>query len=224
MSEVDFIKINPLYRDEAAALVLTQFQDKQIYMAIIDLLAQSRQEFNNFLVEMAEARRLPLAIGEQLTEIGRQIGLARTTEDDNDFRAAIYLSSVKRRSDGSRDFIANALYLSSGEYPNLYNGLFRQVDIAINGEVLPSFETIQEVISLLPVNSLYRVIKNPKSGSVFGFSGNPNAKGFASRHQVGGDVGKLASLRATNPIPLARTTNKLPYVQFGYVEAGYVEP
>jgi len=224
VNTVDFIKTNPIYIDDATALVLNEFQDKQIYMAIINLVAKTQQQFEALLVELAEARRLPLAVGEQLTEIGRQIGLQRTVDDDNDFRSAIYLASIKRRADGTRDSVSQALYVSTGFYPLLYSGLYRQVDIGLRGEILPSYETIQEIIGILPLNTAYRVIKLPRTGSPFGFANNANALGFGSRSQVGGDAGGMPSLRASVPVPTQRTTNKLPYVQIGYVDAGYVEP
>jgi hypothetical protein len=223
-NSVDFIQTNPVYIDDTTALVLNEFQDKQIYMAIINLVAKTQQQFEALLVNIAEQRRLPIAIGEQLTEIGRQVGVQRTVEDDNDFRSAIYLASIKRRADGTRDSIAQALYVSTGFYPLLYSGLYRQVDIGLKGEILPSYETIQEILGILPLNTAYRIIKLPRTGSPFGFANNANAKGFGSRSQVGGDVGGMSSLRAALPIPKQRTTNKLPYVQVGYVDAGYVEP
>lgn len=224
VNTVDFIKTNPIYLDDAAALVLNEFQDKQIYMAIINLVAKTQKEFEELLVELGQQRRLPIAVGEQLTEIGRQVGVQRTVEDDNDFRTAIYLASIKRRADGTRDSVAEALYISTGYWPQLYSGLYRQVDVGIGGLILPSYETIQEIIKLLPLNTAYRIIKLPRSGYPFGFENNANARGFGSRSQVGGDIGTMSSLRAAIVAPTQRTTNKLPYVQVGYVDYGYVEP
>lgn len=221
---VDFIKTNPIYLDDAAALVLNEFQDKQIYMAIINLIAKTQQEFEELLVQLGESRRLPIAVGEQLTEIGRQVGIQRTVEDDNDFRTAIYLASIKRTSDGTRDSVLEALHVSTGYWPILYSGLYRQADVGLAGEILPSYETIQEIINILPLNTAYRISKLPRTGKPFGFNNNSNAFGFGSRSKVGGDVGGMPSLRASVVAPLQRTTNKLPYVQVGYVDFGYVEP
>lgn len=223
-NSVDFIKTNPVYLDDTAALVLNEFQDKQIYMAIVNLVAKTQQEFEQLLVQLSESRRLPVAIGEQLTEIGRQVGIQRTVEDDNDFRSAIYLASIKRRADGTRDSVLEALYVSTGFYPLLYTGLYRQVDVSLKGEIMPSYETIQEIINILPLNTAYRIIKLPRTGKPFGFENNGNAFGFGSVHQVGGDCGGMPSLRASVTAPIQRTTNKLPYVQVGYVDYGYVEP
>lgn len=61
VNTVDFIKTNPIYLDDAAALVLNEFQDKQIYMAIINLVAKTQKEFEELLVELGQQRRLPIA-------------------------------------------------------------------------------------------------------------------------------------------------------------------
>jgi hypothetical protein len=155
---LDFIKQNTNYTEDTYSLILDQFANKEYYKKFVNTLMYVQQDYERLLVELATSRRLPLAIGEQLTEIGEQQGLVRRTDDDNDFRSAIYLSSIKRRSDGTRDVIVQALLTSSGELPYIYSGLYRMVDITVNGQVIPSIDTINEITSLLPVNTAYRIL------------------------------------------------------------------
>lgn len=221
---LDFIRVNENYTEDVNSLITDQFANKEYYLKFIELLIHVQQDFQRLLVQLATSRRLPLAEGEQLTEIGNQLGLTRTTDDDNDFRAAIYLSSIKRTSDGTRDSIANALKISTGEYPYLYAGLYHSVDVTINGEIFPSYETINEVVNLLPVNTNYRILKSPINGSKpFGFSGNSKAKGLASKFLSDKtNCGAMCSKLAQTPKPIVRDNLALPYVEYGYVESGYV--
>lgn len=221
---LDFIQQNPNYSEDVYSLVLDQFANKEYYKKFVNILINVQQDYERLLIELATSRRLPLAVGEQLTEIGEQQGLTRRTDDDNDFRAAIYLSSIKRHSDGTRDVIVGAIQQSTGEYPYIYSGLYRMVDIAVNGEVIPSIDTITEIISLLPVNTAYRIMKTPRSAKPFGFYGNSNAGGFASR--IAGsstNCGQMCSLKAYVEKPKLSDPIYLPYVVNGYVDAGYVE-
>lgn len=221
---LDFIKENEEYTADVYSLILDHYADKEYYLKFVDLLIYVQKDFQRLLVELATNRRLPLAIGEQLTEIGNQLGITRTTDDDNDFRAAIYLSSIKRTSDATRNSIARALEISTGEYPYLYSGLYHSVDVTVNGEIYPSYETINEIINLLPVNTNYRILKSPTNGTApFGFSGNTNAKGLASKFLSDKtNCGAMCSKLAQTPKPRIRTGLALPYVEFGYVEVGYV--
>ena len=221
---LNFIQENQEYTQDVYSLVLDQYANKEYYIKFIDLLINIQKDFQRLLVELATSRRLPLAEGEQLTEIGRQLGITRTTDDDNDFRAAIYLSSVKRTADGTRDSIASALQISTGEYPYLYSGLYHSVDVTINGDIYPSFETVDEVVNLLPVNTNYRILKSPINGSKpFGFYNNTHAGGMASKFLSDTTgCGAMCSKLTQTPTPRIRTGLALPYVEFGYVEVGYV--
>lgn len=220
---LDFIKQNVNYSEDTYSLILDQFADKTYYKKFVNTLMFIQQDYERLLVELATSRRLPLAEGQQLTDIGEEIGLARTTDDDNDFRAAIYLSSIKRHSDGTRDVIASALYQSTGYYPYLYSGLYKSVDVMLNGEVIPSVETLVEVVNLLPVNTAYRIIKNPRSGKPWGFNGNSRAGGMGSRTTTAtSNVGTMSSLKLRIPKPEGRGTTYLPYVASGYVDIGYI--
>lgn len=221
---LDFIKQNPNYTEDTYSLILDQFANKEYYKKFVNTLIYVQQDYERLLVELATSRRLPLAVGEQLTEIGEQQGLVRRTDDDNDFRAAIYLSSIKRRSDGTRDVIVQALLTSSGELPYIYSGLYRMVDITVNGQVIPSINTINEITSLLPVNTAYRILKSPRSGKPFGFDGNTKAGGFASRIVgTSENCGSMCSLKAYIEKPKLNDPTFLPYIVPGYVEEGYVE-
>ena len=97
--------------------------------------------------------------------------------------------------------------------------MYRLVEININGDILPSQETIEEIIGLLPVNTAYHIGKTPRTGKPFGFFGNSNAGGFASELAgTSSDCGSWSSLRAYIPPPKGDSI----YVQLDYVEEGYV--
>lgn len=220
---IDFIKKSESYSSDVEELIIEQFKDKEKYKAFVATISDIQQDFQNILVDLAEGRRLPLAVGQQLTDIGEEQGIVRTTDDDNDFRIAIYLSSIRKQSDGTRDVIVQGLITATGESPYIYLGLERQVCIYINGDILPSQETLNEVVGLLPVNTAYEIFKTPTEGFAFGFDNDTTAKGFGSEVNINdNDSGGLSSLRAYVVPTLEVDNSNLPYVATGYVEEGYV--
>lgn len=218
--DLEFIKINENYDQDVEDLILDQFKDKEIYLSFVSAIRDIQKDFEKLLVDLGEQRRLPLASGEQLTDIGRELGIIRTTEDDNDYRAAIYLAAYKKNANGTRDEIASALYQISGFMPFIYVGLSRAVEITLNGEILPSNETLQEIIKILPINTSYNIGQAPFESDPFGFDGDDTCGGFGSVNQLDDStVGGFCSLRA---YILPPKRGPVAYVVRGYVEEGYV--
>lgn len=218
---LDFIKINENMDQEVFDLLLDQFKEKDAYLAFIEVIKDTQKDFERLLVDLAEKRRLPLAEGQQLTDIGQDLGVDRTTDDDNEYRAAIYLAGFKKKAGGTRDEVAAALNQISGTMPFLYSGLYKIVDVTLNTEGKPSLETIQEITRILPINTSYIIGHAPDDSKPFGFDGDDDCGGFGSVNQPDDeDVGGWCSMLAYVPSP---KRGPVAYIVRGYVEEGYVK-
>lgn len=88
----------------------SQFRDKLIYQAILESLTKEVQSLEDLLYQMYVQRSLPSAYGEQLDNLGANMGVTRLLgQDDESYRTAIYAEIFMRRSDGSANYIMGAL-------------------------------------------------------------------------------------------------------------------
>lgn len=221
---VDFIKVNENFEEDLKSLVLDNFKNKENYMKLISIISDIFSECESLIVSVSEGRMLYSAVGEQLTEIGRQQGLARFTEDDSVFRSTIIINSLRKKSSGTRDEVVDSIIKAIGTVPAIYVGLYKVVDITVLFECIIAPELVEEIVKSLPINTAYRIVARPEYA--FGFDGDDSAAGFASRYAgqgAPGECGGWSSLKA-QVVMGNKSAKHLPYVQPGYVDAGYAVP
>ncbi len=88
----------------------SQFRTKFIYQSILEALTAEVQSLEDLMQEMYSLRSLPRASGVQLDNVGANMGVERRlNQTDEEYRTDIYAEIFMRRSDGSADYIMNAL-------------------------------------------------------------------------------------------------------------------
>lgn len=88
----------------------TQFRDKYIYQSILQSMTKEVQKLEDMFNQMYSLRSLPNAEGLQLDNVGANMGVTRRLgQTDDEYRTAIYAEIFMRRSDGSANYIMNAL-------------------------------------------------------------------------------------------------------------------
>lgn len=193
MSGVDFIKKNEDYLQDTYSLVLDQFKGSENYIKIVNVISSAMQDYENLLVDMAEGMLFQNAVGEQLTEIGRQLDVVRRTDNDDDFRAVLALTAVRRSNDGTRDKLYDLLSEYSAKDIEFIIGADEQLDINLFAACIADIHGVQALIDLLPINTYYRVVD--VEGTPFGFDDDDG--GFAgTEDDTDAGIGNMSSLIA----------------------------
>lgn len=88
----------------------SQFRDKMVYQSILEALVIELQRVEDLMYQIYSERSLPHAVGVQLDNLGRNMGVTRKLgQSDAEYRTAIYSEIFMRRSDGTGNYIMNAL-------------------------------------------------------------------------------------------------------------------
>ena len=105
-----YTPITNLYEVAQDELTPSQFREKYIYQSILQALTEEVQTLEDLFSQMYSLRSLPRAFGQQLDNVGANMGVTRRlNQSDTEYRTAIYAEIFMRRSDGSADYIINAL-------------------------------------------------------------------------------------------------------------------
>ena len=89
------LQVDPDFIDNSLALVKDQYQFSENYKGFVRIQAELNRQLQALIVSAAESMLFSNAQGEQLTEIGRQYGVTRTTTDDAQFKAIVALEALK---------------------------------------------------------------------------------------------------------------------------------
>ena len=161
--------------DDVSGLVKDQYKSSTNYNKIVNVISRVTQDYENFIVEAAEAVLFGNAEGEQLDEIGRQLDVPRTVDDDDQYRALLALYTLRRTTTGTRGSLYDTLNSHSAESLRFAIGADNQVDVNLFTGCIAGIHGIQSIIELLPLNTNYRIVET--EGTPFGFDDDDG--GFA---------------------------------------------
>jgi len=182
--------------ERAKSLLLHQFQDKQNITKVVEALVEQVQELDNTALDLQEVRKLDNAYGVYLDHIGERLKVARTTLNDERYRTAIKVRMLQNSSRGGLEDIKKLVNLVTYNLPNyIVNTQPYVIELTAYLACLNTESGIDIIKSLFPVNVAVK-LQNSTS-TPFGFSGNPNAKGFSSKAGTSFQ-GQLTSLVATD--------------------------
>lgn len=126
----------------------SQFREKFIYQSILQALTDEVQSLEDLLLEMYSMRSLPKAVGVQLDNLGANMGVTRRlNQSDDEYRTAIYAEIFMRRSDGSADYILNAL---TSIYSASYAKIFEH-NTPMTGGVVVVVNQVNKLPSAVPI-------------------------------------------------------------------------
>lgn len=171
------------------------FQNKENALSLITIFLERLREMDLRLVEMAEMRTVLMAEGENLDEIGRQLGIYRNGLNDPEYRAVIIILTGNNSKSGTReDVIATLRQLFGENGATVYKGYNYRVDINIFNTCMEVTDILPQIIDMLPLVTHLRVVEN--NGYPFGFEGDNEAFGWSSVWDEERDLGAggMASL------------------------------
>lgn len=88
----------------------SQFRDKFIYQSLLKAMTDELQSLEDLFSQMYSDRNLNVAVGVQLDNMGANLGVTRRLgQSDEEYRTAIFAEIFMRRSDGTGNYIMNAL-------------------------------------------------------------------------------------------------------------------
>lgn len=88
----------------------SQFRDKFIYQSLLKAMTDELQSLEDLFSQMYSDRNLNVAVGVQLDNMGENLGVTRRLgQSDEEYRTAIFAEIFMRRSDGTGNYIMNAL-------------------------------------------------------------------------------------------------------------------
>ena len=186
---VDFLEKNSNYLQDTYSLVLDQFKGSENYIKVVNVISSTMQDYENILVDMAESMLFQNAVGEQLTEIGRQLDVPRRTEDDNQYRSILALSALKRSNNGTRDKLYEILAAYSAQDVEFVLTSDSQFDINLFTACIADVHGTGAILDLLPINTYYRIID--VEGTAFGFDDDDAGFGGEENDPVAGNLCSL---------------------------------
>lgn len=155
------------------------FENKENALNTIKIFLERLRQMDLKLVELAEMRTVLNAEGENLDEIGRQLGIFRNGLDDPEYRAVIMILTGNNSKSGTReDVIATLRQLFGEDGATVYKGYNYRVDINIFNTCMEVTDILPQIIDMLPLVTHLRVVEN--NGYPFGFEGDKESFGWGS--------------------------------------------
>lgn len=208
-TDVNHIKDNPDFVEEAKELSLYQFNNSPNIQAGIEISAERWKTLYTLLNELATGRLLENAQGVVLDNIGESIGLPRTDADDDQYRVAIQLRAYARNINNDLDSMLDIIARYTGvpvEEISVYKGYFKTYKFQIVTPFLTE-EALQEIIRLFPVLASVTFYKKDRSKSLAFIStsrdsSDPNVLGLSTTNPSASEdnVGYLAASVYSTPI------------------------
>jgi hypothetical protein len=163
------------YVAQAKKRLLAQFKGKPNINALLTILIEQLQSFENVMIEVLRNRWIDTAVGVQLDGLGQNLGVERKGRNDEDYRNALYLQIGINTSNSTALSIIDIVgIITNSSIVELTEYFPACIDIYIDGSNINDdiANMIQRIIAA-GVCLRMRVGKNP-----FGFLGDATAMGF----------------------------------------------
>lgn len=157
--------------NSSISLLPWQFRSSENILKFISIIAEMKQRLDDVIVDVAKQRLISTAYGQQLDNIGAELGVERQGTSDEDYRIVLQIRMLRRKSQGTRPNVVDIISRFTGTEPeniDIYSGKNKSINIAFNEGCADVNNTIDEMIKILPILSNYRIIT--KVGTTpFGF-------------------------------------------------------
>lgn len=120
MPASDPIELVEDHREDALALLLTQFQDKPRLAAVLCAFVDPAQETEDAAWQLLTERDLDTAVGAQLDMLGRLVGEAREGRADSEYRPFVRARVLINRSNGLPEEILRIVRVVTGSTVELH--------------------------------------------------------------------------------------------------------
>lgn len=195
MSNSNFIVPLDSFVDEVINY-LPDYLKKDNLVKFLTIFLDRLEALDNAWIELAEYRLLVNAQGVVLDGIGKQMGLYRNGQSDDDFRTILLIRQAATGKGGTRPQIEESLQnLFSATNWELYKGKNYRIDLYASSPCFDLNNVVDDIVELFPIMTQIRMVETDYSNKSFGFAGDDNSLGFgSSNNRKSPDAGMLLKL------------------------------
>lgn len=193
MSSVDYIKVTPDWRSEAIDLNLNQFLMSEKLNDLLGILSEIATSFEQDILDLNESFLLVNAEGDQLDKLGEEVGLARTSDIDQEYKSSIILkASSSFYSVVDADLTELITLLASDTEPEIYSGYYKLVEVHLQESCVRKDIISSTIKDILPIVSKDLLLFS--AGIPFGFEGDDMSEGFGTVGQEDENTNGFAAI------------------------------
>ena len=180
MSNSNFIVPLDSFVDEVINY-LPDYLKKDNLVKFLTIFLDRLEALDNAWIELAEYRLLVNAQGVVLDDIGKQMGLYRNGQSDDDFRTILLIRQASAGKGGTRPQVEEALQnLFSATNWELYKGKNYRIDLYASSPCFDLNNVVDDIVELFPIMTQIRMVETDYINKSFGFAGDDNSLGFGS--------------------------------------------
>lgn len=146
--------------NSAVSLLPWQFRNSENIIKLISIISEMKQKLDDVVVDVAKQRLIATAYGQQLDNIGLELGVERKGSSDEGYRVVLQIRMLRRKSQGTRPNVVDIISRFTGTEPeniDIYSGKNKSISIVFNEGCADINNTIDEMIKILPILSNFRI-------------------------------------------------------------------
>ena len=180
MSNSNFIVPLDSFVDEVINY-LPDYLKKDNLVKFLTIFLDRLEALDNAWIELAEYRLLVNAQGVVLDDIGKQMGLYRNGQSDDDFRTILLIRQAAAGKGGTRPQVEESLQnLFSTTNWSLYKGTNYRIDLYASSPCFDLVNISEDIVETFPIMTQLRIVETDYLNMGFGFEGDEDAGGFGS--------------------------------------------
>lgn len=180
MSNSNFIVPLDSFVDEVINY-LPDYLKKDNLVKFLTIFLDRLEALDNAWIELAEYRLLVNAQGVVLDDIGKQMGLYRNGQSDDDFRTILLIRQASAGKGGTRPHVEETLQNLFGTTNwSLYKGTNYRIDLYASSPCFDLVNISEDIVETFPIMTQLRIVETDYLNMGFGFEGDEDAGGFGS--------------------------------------------
>lgn len=180
MSNSNFIVPLDSFVDEVINY-LPDYLKKDNLVKFLTIFLDRLEALDNAWIELAEYRLLVNAQGVVLDDIGKQMGLYRNGQSDDDFRTILLIRQAAAGKGGTRPQVEETLQNLFGTTNwSLYKGTNYRIDLYASSPCFDLVNISEDIVETFPIMTQLRIVETDYLNMGFGFEGDEDAGGFGS--------------------------------------------
>jgi len=160
-----------------------QFSGSENFIKLMYVISEMKQRLHDVIVDVAKFRLIETAYGQQLDNIGEELGVPRAGSTDEEYRILLRIRAYKRKSQGTRPDVIDLISRFTGTSltgTSAYIGPNKTVDLYVTTPCFDVADIVDDILEILPVVTRVKILENNATVGAFGFDGDPSALGFSS--------------------------------------------
>ena len=155
-----------------------QFSGSENFIKLMYVISEMKQRLHDVIVDVAKFRLIEASYGQQLDNIGEELGVPRAGSTDEEYRILLRIRAYKRKSQGTRPDIIDLISRFTGTLltgTSAYVGPNKTVDLYVTTPCFDVADIVDDILEILPVVTRVKILENNATIGGFGFDGDPSA-------------------------------------------------